>query len=543
MTPELRGVVARRSDLTEEVKNTLSQLSYLPVLLTLCTLETEQDCVLAGELYSASPELMKACIALDNCQPWFLDKAFKYCKDSDESLLPLILHHSNCPWRIAAIIEHCKPELLEGTAVHAEIQLAHFDPSTLKEWQQLQIRNAREASLADYISKVIFDSRYDFYYEGGSAFSFCDLSQQEMRNFYRSTYQLVIDKFSQHKLTSKIIAAYEPIELLAEHLPRMNASERAIAVRRDDLTDDIKLALAKDSSTLVKKNLLTHAKLYDEALLLLAKDVNEPIAEIARKLLPKEIQSELNNQKAHVDDVDVLKNEKSILAYLRLKIAEPKFLVQIATQANPLLCCAATVHKCADETVWNAAQKRTDLPLWAQLGLAQYSSDSALLKTYLSSKDFHIQRALCDNNHLSIEQVKLLAKNTKRVEIWAAIANRFIDNTEILNFIIALEGNKSLWLSQLRRCLDPNVTSSELRAIHSKSEGKTLVLSRLIARNPKCTIPIMRLSAYYLPEDIAQNPAYGLKLLEEAKKLKVQPYDDWKVEEHFTQGNGPEFFL
>lgn len=542
MSPEVRGVVARRSDLTADVKLALSQLSYQPALLTLCTIEEEQSCVLAGELNSASIELIKKCLALENCQPWFIDKVFKHCLDSDNSLLPLILQHSNCPWRIAAIIEYCKPELLEGTAVHAEIQLAHFDPATLKEWQQLQMRSAGDGSLADYISKVIFQTKYNYFSEHDSAFTFCDLSQKEMRAFYRSTPQIVIDKFATHKLTPKITAAYEPIELVVAHLPKMNASERAIVVKRDDLTDELKTMLVKDSSKLVKKNLLTHVQLSEDLLLLLAKDSNEPIAEMALKLLPKELKSELNNQKANTDDATVLKDEKSILAYLRLEIAEPKFLAQIATHASPLLCCAATVHKSADDTVWNAAQQRTDLPLWAQLGLAQYSSDSGLLKTYLSSKNYHIQRALCDNQHLTLDQVKVLVKGTKRIEIWAAIANRFIDNNEILNFIISIEGNKSLWLSQLRRCLDSNVTSSELRSIHSKSEGKTLVLSRLIARNPKCTIPIMRLSAYYLPEDIAQNPAYGLKLLEEAKRLKAKPYDDWKAEEYFTQGNGPEFF-
>lgn len=526
MTPEERAIVARRNDLTSEVKQSLSQVGYQSELLSLCTLEDEQECVLPAELVNAEKSLIDQCIGQEDCQSWFLDKVFTHRHEDKCSLLEQIVQHNNCPWRIAAIVEFCKPELLEGSAIHAEIQLAHFDPTTLKKWNQLKQKNERYLNVEDYISEIVFE--IDVY------------QQRTMRSLYQRTPVMVFEKFKDHKKTAQFHAFYQPIESLSQQLPTMKASERAVLPKRNDLTDELKLALVKDSSKLVKKNLLAHTRVSNELLMILAQDVNEPIAEMARKYLPKELQSQVNKQKANADDALNINSEKSILAYLRLEIAESSLLAEIATHASPLLCCAATVHICADKAVWNAAQHRTNLPLWSQIGLAQHSADSALLDSFIKIDDYSIKRALCDNPNLTNAQAKTLIKGTERVEIWAAIANRYIDDEEMLNFIIDLRGNESLWLSQLRRCLDPNVTSTELRAIHSSSKRRTLVLSRLIARNPKCTIPLMRLYGHYLPEDMALNPSYGLKLLEEAKRLKPKPYDDWKEEEYFTQGYGPE---
>ncbi len=528
MSPTECAVVARRNDLTSDVKDALSKVSYQSELLRLCTLEEKQDCVMRAELINAEKSLIDQCINQSECQSWFLDKIFIHRYNDDNALLEQILHHNNCPWRIAAIIDFCKPELLEGTQVHAEIQLAHFDPDTVKQWNSLKQSNTLEQGLEDYIVNIVFNSNA--------------YKQRDLRALYQRTPEFIFEKFKDHKQTVQFHALYQPIELISRRLSKMKASERALLPKRKDLTDELKLALIQDSSKLVKKNILTHTQISDELLFILAKDVNEPIAELALKSLPDELKSQLNKEKANAGNALDLSCEKSILAYLRLEVANSAILAQIASSAIPVLCCAATLHKSADNKVWEAAEQRKGLPLWAQIGLAQHSANAALLDSYLSKKNFHIQRALCDNPHLSLAQDKALVEGTKRIEIWAAIANKYIDDTDMLNFIINIEGNKSLWLSQLRRCLDPNVTTSELRDIHSKSQFRTLVLSRLIARNPKCSIPIMRLSAHYLPEDIARNPGYGLKLLEDPNRLNGKPYDDWKAEEYLTQGNGPEFF-
>ena len=521
MTPAERSIVARRNDLTTEVKQALSQVDYQPELLNLCTLEEEQSCVFPDELINADKRLIDQCIEQENCQSWFLDKVFKYRNSHDDALCKQILQHDNCPWRIAAIVSFCQPALLESTAVYADIQLANFEPSRLKTWQQLQQKNERCTNLEQYISEVVF-------------------KEDRMNHLYHRTPNMVFEKFKDHKETSKFHATYQPIALITQRLSTMKAAERALLTKRNDLTDELKLMLVQDSSKLVRKNILSNTKISNELLLILAQDSNEPIAEKALKLLPKDLQSQINQQKASADSTLDLSNEKSILAYLRFDIAEPTLLAQIAAKASPLFCCAATCHQSADDTVWQAAQQRTDLPQWAQIGLAQYSADSALLDTFIATKNYPIQRALCDNPHLNADQAKLLVKSTKRIELWAAIANRYIEDQDMLEFIINLQGNKSLWLSQLRRCLDPNVTSTELRTIHSNSEHRTLILSRLIARNPRCPIPLMRLYAHYLPEDITKNPGYALKLLEDPKRIKGRPYDGWKVEEYLTQGYGPE---
>ncbi|TCI03692.1 hypothetical protein EZV61_09105 [Corallincola luteus] len=234
---------------------------------------------------------------------------------------------------------------------------------------------------------------------------------------------------------------------------------------------------------------------------------------------------------------------KTYLETLRLKDAQPEELAKIAELAAPLFCCAATLHPCADRRALEAAARRDDLPLWAQIGLALYSDDEDLLDGFINSSDKNLHLAVSDNPYLTKCQALSLIANSDDLETWAFLGSRHLDSVEVLQALTCQKGRNSAWQARIKSLLNPCTAGKRLKELFWNMKPRTVFVARLIARHPRCPSELLKLLACYLPLDVARNPTYVEKMQNAPQSVGATPFSKNRINEYLGNLFAPAFLL
>lgn len=277
-------------------------------------------------------------------------------------------------------------------------------------------------------------------------------------------------------------------ELQPHHLERMASSKhwqlRLAAAQSSSTSDELLTKLAKDGSKKVRETASVRAQL------------------AARHSAPQKT----DNQQTTAPDFDLR---------LMQKVVPVEQLQEIAKAGSALSVCAATLHRNSTPEVIEAAEKR-DLPKWAQLGIARYTDSKEHIESLLKGASKFIRIALAANPILTKQQALQLLGDD-----WcnAIIANRFIDDSEVLDSITEPEK----WPEMLATLRNPDTKAKQLQTLFYEKDFRFEIVGRLIARHPNCPKIFYKRLAAYCPEDLKQNPAYALSMLESGKAVVPQP--------------------
>lgn len=506
------------------------------------------------ELIAADRGIINALLESENTQGWFLNGVFYYREDLDDTLCKSIFQHPNCPPKLIAIAERFKPDWVMDSPALSMIQLNLLDEAGKREWETIK-KSVSQDDLAQFIYLGLFENERRYiqkHYNKNKWKPYKTLvlsyensdkvyRQGLMRNLVARTPSFIIEAFKDETQTAKILAAFKPLSYLREYLDSMKVVELELVAQRDDLPIDIQQCLASHKSVKVKKLLIENELACPTLLFKLAQDNNAKIAGAARQRLSEAQLAELS--KAVTSNIVSYNAHdfSALLERLRLKEVPGNTLVEIATNAAPLWCCAATLHPSATQEVFSAAASRQDLPDWAKIGIVLNTADSEFIEAILAKNNKDLWLALSDNPHLNSEQAIRLIKTSDSEDVWCGVANRFIDEPSVIDTLINNRKKKSLWQTSLKMLLDPNTKANDLQKIQREVTPHGIVFSRLMARHPRCPVNFLTLFATYLPEDIKLNTKYALKLLEDPKSVRADTFGDWKVEEYLSSGFGYAF--
>jgi hypothetical protein len=506
-------------------------------LLELCCQKQQQgNLKLIERICHAKRAEIDACLQQENCTAWFIKSTAFHRYDNDKLLFERILAHSNCPDGVVAVIKCFLPELLEGTPALAVVQLNCMDVQYKSEWD-------RKVGLYEDSSNVLHDLICEIYdnfirrsptnivnEEGMSKHIFSELLD-------RVPY-FIMDLYFKNTKSSKFIGSNISADFAIKNYKELSAPAKTDLAKRKILTDHLFELLDIEKSVGVKKALAENSTTPLAILTKLAEDSNEKVSSLALNSLPKDTRDSIVAKTSSTEDYD----RKKALISLRFEQISPVELERIARISEPFIACAASLHKDSDNFVVETIVKREDLPDWAKIGAALKSDDHAFLDRMIDLSDDDINVALSDNPHLNERQILKLIKQTQSDRVLANLANRLIENNELLSEVAASTKVKSNWIKDLRRILKPDVKSSELRSIGKNDECRYLVLARLLARHPGCPKHLYKRFAYYLSDDLVLNPIYSLLLLEDPSAKEKRGFDDWKVEE-FIEYSGPEYVV
>lgn len=487
------------------------------------------------QIQDADRDIIEACLENEYCQPWFLDEVFRHRYDNDDHLIKKVINHSDCPHHLIALVDNFHPLWLENSSAMAEVQLSMLEPKGKQAWEHLK-RKYQIKFIGSLIKRQLFKDDIDSIVDETDG-----TISGVLGELYSRTPDFIIKAYLQDKDKDnhKSIAQSLPVDLLAANLPFFDPKTRAIVAARRDLSEAVSLLLLKDKSMLVRKALAENKHSSEDILLALAQDKNLKIVDAALRQLPDKQRAQLIQEK--LTSGSQSSRETIQLMVLRMRQLNPQVLLTISKEASPLFCCAATLHRSAEKTVIQAAEQRTDLPLWAKIGIALKSDNEVLLTKLIQSNNVHIHIALSDNTSMSRENTLALIKQTKKDRVLANIANHYIDDKEILQIIISHCDQHDLRLKNMAHLLDIKTKATKIQQVRTEFSRYFLVLSRLIIRHPNCPKGSFRSHAYYLPDDAKQNPNYH-KLLKKGDEIIVPQADaDWKVDEQLDSGYALEF--
>ncbi len=241
--------------------------------------------------------------------------------------------------------------------------------------------------------------------------------------------------------------------------------------------------------------------------------------------------------------MDRSSDTKTYLATLRTEHLQPEALARVAADATPLLCCSATLHPEADQSVYHAAAMRDDLPVWARIGLALHCAEPALIDDFITSKNKDLQLAVSDNPHLSEFQALALIAESDDTEVWARLGCRYLDSVTVLDALTSQKGRNSAWQSRVKSLRNPATAGKRLQNLLWDMEPRSEFVARLIARHPKCPLDLLKMLAFYLPEDVAQNPTYQQKLQNAPHTVEPAPFSKKRTNDFLNGAYAPEFLL
>lgn len=490
-----------------------------------------------ADINQASATEVENCLNNPECEQWFISMLFKHRYDTDEARVKRLMAHDNCPLYIPALVKNYRPAWLESSDAMAKITLAMLEQGGEQRWEKLQ----KQYRLDDLSS--LYDDRdlrhlYKHFGEDDDSF-FIDFDQGVSKEVAKRLPKFLLLTFK-GKECNQWIAENANLQDLESDVEAMDPRFKALLAARKGISEALVQHLASDKSAAVRTALAGNSSVPEKTLLTLAKDKSKKTAQAALKSLPADARDKLLSDELSSTPASS-RSDADWLVILRQPQIEPTQLMQVAKEASHLLCCAASIHPCADQSVHNAAYARVDLPPWAKLGIALNTHDPEQQKQLIAVKQADLTLALSSNNHLTHENAIALVKSTTNDRALANVANVFINDETVLQQII-VHKPKAEWVTSLKICLDQKMKATELRKILNKRKYRYLVLARLIARHPNCPKGSYSKLAYYLPNDLKQNPVYSLQALEKARTAQASPYDEWKIDDYLNSGHGPEFF-
>lgn len=436
--------------------------------------------------------VIEQCLQSLQCQEWFIVWVFILRKGLTTDQRFQLLSHPNAPGSLITLTMIFESEFIDSEAAAARkfVEAAHTHHQDIDDEINKIIRRSKEARPSQVIG--FKNIEHVLFYSNGL---------RGLRKLFRDS-STPIKTYPPKSLLTDMLTSLEETcsaddlkiflqlatELQPQHLEQMADSKhwhlRLAAAQSSSASDELIKKLAKDGSKKVREAASIRAQL------------------AARQSAPQQI----NSQQTTAPDFDLRLMQKAVPV---------EQLQEIAQFGSALSACAATLHNNSTIDVIRAAEQR-DLPEWAQLGIARYTDSKERIESLLKGASKFIRIALAANPALTRQQALQLLGDD-----WcnAIIANRFIDDPEVLDSITEPEK----WPEMLETLRNPDTKAKQLQTLFYEKDFRFEIVGRLIARHPNCPKIFYKRLAAYCPEDLKQNPAYALSMLESGKAVVPQP--------------------
>ncbi|WP_221801486.1 hypothetical protein [Oceanobacter mangrovi] len=436
--------------------------------------------------------VIEQCLLSPQCQEWFIAWVFILRKHLTTDQCFQLLSHPNAPGSLVELTMIFESELIDSGAAAARkfVESAHTHHQDIDDEINKITRRSKEARPSQVIG--FKNIEHVLFYSNGL---------RGLRKLFRDS--------------STPIKTYPPESLLNDMLTSLE--EKCIA---DDLKIFLQLAtelqpqhleqMADSKHWHLRLAVAQSSSASGELLKKLAKDGSKKVREaasISAQLSARQSQPQkTNNQQATAPDFNLRLMQKAVPV---------EQLREIAQAGSALSACAATLHSNSTIDVIHAAESR-DLPEWAQLGIARSTDSKERIESLLKGASKFIRIALAANPVLTKQQALQLLGDD-----WcnAIIANRFIDDPEVLDSITEPEK----WPEMLATLRNPDTKAKQLQTLFYEKDFRFEIMGRLIARHPNCPKIFYKRLAAYCPEDLKQNPAYALSMLESGIAVVPQP--------------------
>ncbi|WP_444932974.1 hypothetical protein [Microbulbifer sp. JTAC008] len=509
-------------------------------LTELCTQEDPAYKSRIKLIRQAQSEVLEACLALPDCRSWFLEAAFKFRKDTNLERTKRIMGHINCPLELIALVDAIYPEMVADVPAMREVQLAMLEPGGGQRWNWLQSLT-RKASLESLVEHYLYKGYIRFIRTTADG---VELNSSQTRGeLLCLTPGFVIEHFLQYPENEGYVAAYMGFDQLEHYVERLKPKNAARALKREGAPQEWFERFALHKSVVVRKAVAADIRTPQTILRKLALDKHAGVKATALDKLPEDVRSSMLGESL-TDTQQASKagpGDAGFLTVLRLAGADDSQLATVASKADDLLACAASLHPQAGEAVLQALRQRADLPLWARIGLAMKTQLPEEIDGLIAEGDYHLWIGLSDNPHLSLDQAMALMQKLPEERVLANLVNTYIDQPEAIDALSKLAVDKSPLATALKSLLKDTTSEKKLSSIHGSRKCRARVMHRLVARHQNCPEKLYRRYACYLSEDLAQNPAYSLAVLESAKPIKPEAFDEWKYDDYLDRGHAPEF--
>lgn len=267
---------------------------------------------------------------------------------------------------------------------------------------------------------------------------------------------------------------------------------RQVVAERPDLTRSLHEILSTDPAKATRKTVLNNASMPADIRERMTKSAVAPSTPSGREsfYVHSNLAFQLRDSETNAARVDAL-----------------------AQHQDPLIRYAAGLHR--NLSAKSLQSLASDPVEWVRVA-AGYNihCPEDILEAYASSDDFEFRLAAASHPRCP-EAVQLRLAADPHAYIRRQVANLARSEEvwkEILRHSDASRDDEFEEL--LAKALDRKTTKSRLSSIALRGGGRPVALARAVARHPKCADELLSALGNYLPDDVAENPNYGLLVLE-----------------------------
>ena len=474
---------------------------------------------LHDSLCNLSQSEVMASLEFDDCSEAYLHEVFFWYHDSDDDIRTSILNHCNCPDTPLLFALKYFPEWAEGSAALGLKKMAEIGGDVDPEWEKVQKNYNRKS----------------FYYEKRAW-----MYQLMDKPSHRLSPPYGLSSWSS-SFIEKLLARLDldGVKSLADDATKKEIAQifiehkeyRVRRVAANKLSITYAAYLVNDASVAVRKTLAMRGGLPADVVDTLGNDKSDSVREALTanyKVAPANLES--------MKDGNDIEGIKSILLALRdRKFAEGKLLT-LAEHPSGIVRYAAGLHKKAHKAVYEVLMKNPSD--WSCAPVAGRSRNPEYLAQLVDSEHLDVIRHLAHNKKLDkASAIKLLEKYND-YEVRLGIANTFVEDSEIIEKIVANRKPNSLWELMLQEATNPGTSANKLREIYN--ESTILCIHKAIAQHPNCPKHQAGIFGCYMPAELKKNPKYALALVEN-KKLPYYGYSDWSHLNRMKEQTAPAF--
>lgn len=440
----------------------------------------------------------------------------------DLSVAEAVARHPNCPLNLVAKFMHYLPDAVEHNSRLPEYKLDVRWDSLL--YYAHPSRIGRDTfSSKNYFGSEHVNSTYPEY--------------------YKVDYWLKNGSSAQQRMVLQIENI--PMELIQPFLNSKQVSLRQTLAARKHLPEGGFNMLAKDTAKSVRaalaKNVCTPPNLVAQ----LALDPEREVAQAARSNInfPSNDLSQVSSESAQkaAERVDMACDSisaQNLMLYLGDPQTDSEQLALFASHPEAWVRASVGLHSNATpETLQQIASSKEQ---WVCDAVAFNPNAPAELLHKLLDKSLPDRLlALACNPALPLElQLEIarvgddrikwqLADTAENEKVWQEILNNTPNQKE------------HPWRSALAKALDPKTKAPTLNHLQRSLDTRHFFINKIAARHANAAKDLCSNFAYYLFDQLAQNPMRALQLLEDPQAIRPAPYLNWKVDQWLTEGTAP----
>ena len=439
----------------------------------------------------------------------------------DLSVAEAIARHPACPWNLITRFMYFLPD-----AVQQNPQLQEHQQHEL--WET-RLKNAKPISIArqKYSPSSYFGS---------------DQINPKYPETYKVVYWLKNGSPADQRMVLEIKKI--PLELIAPFLTSKQAPIRQTLAARELLPEGGFETLAKDTAKTVRTALAKNVCTPPHLLAQLTLDPEQEVAQAARANMM--CPSDALHQAALKDAQQPVLTDKSTDAIsdeeLKQLLGDPKtdseYLARLASHPESWVRAAVGLHSNSKPATLQQIAQSTEP--WVRDAVAFNPNASAeLLHALLDKSSPDRLLALACNPALPLAlQLEIARAGDDRIRWQLADTT---ENEKVWQEILANTPDQKdhPWRDALAKTLDPKTKSPALNNLQRSHQTRHFFINKISARHVNAAKDLQANFAFYLFDQLTQNPMIALQFLENPQAIRPDPYQDWKVEQWLNDGTAP----